>query len=456
MALGASLTDIWDRCVALRRTVSGTGTTRPTYEDSIGEPLSDIAGYRRWTLIGAGLQIWEKGPQDLRLRIREVICENEGTIYKGERICATATTIHCWMLGHNTESALPTVVISHTKRLILKRTMRVISQHGLLKEYGFGLKGCPSCDLKLLYGVPTGQLTIPAPSQGPPFSLYGAEVSVENIGRKATLGGVLVLDGGYYGVTVAHVFAEKDWPAEQKALPDTECILYDSDWAEDTSEDDGDGEEDRDSDFEASAAPSAPFPLDCSDESPSHVSTMEKEQSSGSLRMQNYKLHCLSSQDSSCNMSFPQFDGVDWAIMRITNPDYHGMNGVIIGKSAYRWLYVRQLSDSPPRNSIIVATRKGAVKGIGTGSATSIKVRGDDCLRNVWSIQPEEALGVYVSYLIPAIISATSFVSMQNLPDTRLSNNVMAFANQVVFRTRRFRLMGRRCRVWQPLRNSRR
>ena len=149
-----------------------------------------------------------------------MICENEKTLQKGQRTCATATTIHCWTLGKNQESALPTVVICHSKRLILKRTMLVISQHGLLKAHGFGLRGCPSYDLKLLNSALTGQLTLPALSEGPPSSLCGAEIGAEGSDRKVTIGDLVVIDGKYYGITAAHTFSRSDVDPLAKACPD--------------------------------------------------------------------------------------------------------------------------------------------------------------------------------------------------------------------------------------------
>ena len=139
--------ELGSRFEGVRQALGVAKSTSSTYQDSIGVPLSDIGGYKRWTSIGTGLQKWTDEPDNIRLRIQELIRENEGTIHKGRSFRAAATTYHCWMIGHDVHCVRPTVVISHNAQPILKRTMRIIYRHGILRNYGFGLTGCPSCDL---------------------------------------------------------------------------------------------------------------------------------------------------------------------------------------------------------------------------------------------------------------------------------------------------------------------
>ncbi len=117
-----------------------------SFEDSFGDQLSDLSGRHRWILAGSALQKWH---QDLRDRVGEVLRDNEGEIYKGRSMRGTATLQHCWMMGYDRSYAHPTVIISCDQAVILKRTMRAISQHGILKAAKFALKGIHFCDLKL-------------------------------------------------------------------------------------------------------------------------------------------------------------------------------------------------------------------------------------------------------------------------------------------------------------------
>ena len=119
--------------------------TDPAFADSFGNQLSDLDGRRRWLLGGLALQKWEP---DLQARVREILQENEAELRKGRNVQRTATVSHCWMLGYDAARAHPTVVISCNHATILKRIMRAISQHGVLKEAKFLLKGIPFCDLK--------------------------------------------------------------------------------------------------------------------------------------------------------------------------------------------------------------------------------------------------------------------------------------------------------------------
>lgn len=119
--------------------------TDPAYEDSFGDQLSDLGGRQRWLAVGLALHKWQR---DLRGRVGEVLRENVGEIYKSQSIRGTAT-LNCWMLGYNKTCAQPTVVISCNQTAALKRTYRVISQHGVLKAAKFALTAIPFCDLRL-------------------------------------------------------------------------------------------------------------------------------------------------------------------------------------------------------------------------------------------------------------------------------------------------------------------
>lgn len=139
---------IRDKLTALKQktALAAREPTDLAFEDSFGDQLSDLNGRHRWILAGLALQKWH---QDLRDRVGEVLRENEGEIYKGRSIRGIATLQHCWMMGYGRSYAHPTVIISCDQTVILKRTMRAISQHGVLKAAKFALKGIPFCDLKL-------------------------------------------------------------------------------------------------------------------------------------------------------------------------------------------------------------------------------------------------------------------------------------------------------------------
>ena len=224
------------------------------YRDSFGDRLSDLFGRSRWALTGLALTTWE---QDVRGRINELLQTHHGDIYKGQALCAPSIC-HCWMLGYSQECALPTVVICCSEPATLKKSMRVIIRHQLLKPRGFDIKGIAPYHLQL-YG---GSATVPAssgvhnsadPSRrispevvidpwdsleaellGINVDRYvcGVELVVERSGRKATLGGALIINGNHYGLTSEHVFQDADIATE---LPVSTLEMYDSEWAEEAS-----------------------------------------------------------------------------------------------------------------------------------------------------------------------------------------------------------------------------
>ena len=236
------------------------------YRGSFADQLSSLFGRSRWALRGLALEIWE---QDIRGRINELLQTHHGDIYKDKGVCV-ASICHCWMLGYSRECALPTVVICCSEPTILRRSMRVVIRHQLLKPRGFDIKGIAPYHLQL-YG---GSVPVPASSGGRNSnkpsrgifrepatgsmdsrfrkrpSLYpedeliagkwgrnvcGVELVVEHSLRKATLGGALLIDGKYYGLTSAHVLQDAGITTGSPGSVSQDAQMYDSDWAEQSS-----------------------------------------------------------------------------------------------------------------------------------------------------------------------------------------------------------------------------
>ena len=384
--LGRSLT-------AFRERIVGPVPTNEQYHDSFAEQLSDLDGRCRWALAGKALIIWEGEDirDGLRHRIDELVAEHEAEIYKGRSIRCDATTRHCWMLGSDKAFAHPTVVISHNDEVILKRTMHVIRRSKTLKSQGFNLKGCPNCDLVLLTKNSKARLIhhVDEVTQGLPISLCGAELEVRDPVRKATLGGVIILDGAYYGVTVAHAFTES-----QQALTDklnTNAVLYDSDWAESSSGDER---------LESDEASNRILPI--SPISNTHKKTSRPVMARATSRapwiphdMGDFPVAFISSQNPLRDVDDGTYDDVDWALIEVSNPMYHGMNRVTTKKKEETWLASSSFRSFPPRGSILIVTCKGTVRGLGTGTTCSIKLLGSSRTRIMWSIQTERRLGTY-------------------------------------------------------------
>ena len=197
---------------------------------------------------------------------------------------------------------------------------------------------------------------------------------------------------------MAHAFTEKVSSSNKKQSTSSTCTLYDESWAEDNSEEspeDSSGEDSLEGIINRSAdvLPTL-ITLHGGNKDQTSASMVEASVPSNSSDIGTFEVKSISSQDPLRGRDGLPFDNLDWAMIEIADSGYHGMNGFSLGEPNQEWLYVKALRSSPPQGRIIVATRRGVVKGLGTGSTTSIKLSGSGSFRQVWSIQPDEALGM--------------------------------------------------------------
>ncbi|KAL8826310.1 MAG: hypothetical protein Q9191_003881 [Dirinaria sp. TL-2023a] len=142
--------------------------------------------------------------------------------------------------------------------------MRVILRHQLLPPVGFDLKGMSLCDIRLLAnsisasmgpvnessadGAPrshpagarsSGERASPfAPHNHPEYiSVCGTRLKVAGSTGETTLGGVVLVKGNFYGLTVKHVLHDPCPDFERAGGKANEVRIYDSDWAEEPSSD---------------------------------------------------------------------------------------------------------------------------------------------------------------------------------------------------------------------------
>ena len=455
-----------EKIIALKNKapLAGAERTDPAFENSFGDQLSDLGGRRRWVLVGLALQRWHK---DLRDRLDEVLRENQGEIYKGRGIWGSGMVRHCWMLGYDKTCAQPTVVISCSQSNVLKRTYRVISQHGVLKAAKFALKAIPSCDLRLRmdrrvsflsgedytldengevrlddHGYPIHARNLQSEHQHEhrtehqaviseeeqdgaknvheksgedeekglakesmgltpmngimpvennmdipdddyvPLRFGAEEIFVPESGRPTTLGGFIMVDDVCFGLTTAHAFNEEDggFGARKISGSEADLPLYDSDWADEDSSDDN-AENDG---------------LDLYADS-HQGQQLQRRQKSRGFEEQNYYTTAWNSLHIIAKSRLSNSKGLDWALCELGDWGKYAINGIHLRPELRSPgmpdnLLFRSIKTTPPLGKILVATRRGAVPGIGTGSDCSIKLARDDKYRHVWSVELEESL----------------------------------------------------------------
>ena len=450
-----------DRILALKNKAPLTTgePTDPVYENSFGDQLSDLGGRQRWLVVGLALHKWQR---DLRDRVGEVLKENVGEIYKSQSIRGTAT-LNCWMLGYNKTCAQPTVVISCNQSTALKRTYRVISQHGVLKTAKFALKAILFCDLRLRmdrrvsffsgedytldehgeiqrddhgqpirnfefgsgkhldygtndqarsegqqeqekarYGMKAGEkelgktskeMTLPDETVLMPYDIdasdedhvplrIGAEeIFVPETGRPTTLGGFIMVDDVCFGLTTAHAFTEEDEGFGPKSISGSiaELPLYDSDWANEDSSGDDEG-----------------HGLDLPGQ-PHQERRLQRKRKSRVVEDQFYYTTAWNALHITAKSRLSSAAGLDWALCELGDWGKYAINGVYLrpelrSAGMPEHLRFRSIKSTPPLDKIFVATRSGAVPGIGTGSDRSIKFARDNRYRRVWSVVLEESV----------------------------------------------------------------
>lgn len=409
MELEASTPRLIPGLSAFKRKVGITTSeaTKERFQHSFGAQLSDLGGRSRWILAGFALQDWQ---EDLRERLGELLHETEGEIYKGWSIRDTSMACHCWMLGYERLCAYPTVVVSCNIPAILKRTMRIILRHGIVKSKGFELKGLPGCDLRLLTMAmsdhPKVRLTNDNGKSlgGSLKTLCGTGIVVEGSDRPATLGGVIIVGNKYYGLTVAHMLYGSGATSEEPKVIKQETQLYDSDWAEDSSSDDDDEEnkpylpqmsflkqKDRE---EIGNAVKCHY-----DNTEQYAATLGNGRAHlGNLDCGDLHIVAVSSQDPFRRSEDCSYDTFDWALIELGDPKYHCVNGIIsppdeTEENSFKLLLFKGLEDAPPAEPVFVSTRNGVLRGMGTGSACLIKLPNSDVYRNVWTVDIERELG---------------------------------------------------------------
>jgi hypothetical protein len=115
------------------------------------------------------------------------------------------------MIGKSNESASPTVVFICDTESVLDLIVPKVAKHTHIREMRFKVMSMLTNDFRLLgsnFNQSVSLPGVPLENHHGLISLCGQRILTHASRRQATIGGVILVDDTYYGLTVAHPFVE--------------------------------------------------------------------------------------------------------------------------------------------------------------------------------------------------------------------------------------------------------
>jgi hypothetical protein len=372
-----------------------------------------------WCPRGDLLEKWnqELHPQALRIVGTE---SNLRYIYRRSRK-QCLFILDLWMIseGPDWENAHPTVVAMCISGRVAKRTIQVLESNPQFRDLnlGFGFLAWEE-EVTLLAGSRTAASKI-EPTQSGSLRLCGSRVVITSVPisatsrwNQATIGGVLLLNGTYYGLSTAHVFYQG---AEGKGTdpagdnggdsPGDVCDASEDerDWQDYLNELDGlepsnHGEEAH-SLLATLEEPFANVVYLAQDSSSSDIYRSEMEDSAsnkarshlGNLRLVGFLPKTPSTKPDDLPESIASRGSqwisreLDWALIRIHDPHFWGPN--FFESTSGMTLSTSFVSYSPPYGAVMIATRhKGPRLTRCWGRKVGLMLPGAIGLQEVWCL----------------------------------------------------------------------
>lgn len=179
--------------------------TEEQKKDSVDE--SDFRSFNyngtSWTAWGAAgpvKDIWNDMlfPQVLK----PLLDNNQELVFRGTKQRSNYIVL-CWMVGHHCNSCFPAVIFAYHDLRVSENAIKLMRKSTDLNRFGFQYYP---------YNAKTSS-NAGAPSLADRFQYFGfcgapiiTTNEVKQFQKKATIGGAIVIDGKYFGITVAHAF----------------------------------------------------------------------------------------------------------------------------------------------------------------------------------------------------------------------------------------------------------
>ena len=216
-------------------------STWPNPEQSIGKECLSIGALRCWLPIGPALAAFEVLSKDLK----DLLDKHKDALKQGEPK-PRAISFNMWMTGSEPESSSPTIVFSSKSPRQRAFAKALLKDSKLLDQY-------PGVRIKTLDRMPaiyqagsqepdtigtTRGSTEDVPNDGSEEAIYMFDDSRGSCGaliafgrlRLATMGGILLINGTYYGISAQHSRYESlEYPEDATNEGNSLCFDDDSD-----------------------------------------------------------------------------------------------------------------------------------------------------------------------------------------------------------------------------------
>ncbi|KAI9866905.1 MAG: peptide-N4-(N-acetyl-beta- glucosaminyl)asparagine amidase [Pleopsidium flavum] len=164
-------------------------------------------------------------------KIRDLFQSQSDYLDEGEEDSPTFS-YGIWMIGRDKAHATPTIVLGCKSASVRTRAKNILKGSGILSPFpGIALKKTVRTPEPLAAGDASKSVALdttstiyafggPTEPCGTSIFLGSSDVQRSASRREATMGGIIAVDGLYYGLTVAHVFASDFRPPEGLAQGD--------------------------------------------------------------------------------------------------------------------------------------------------------------------------------------------------------------------------------------------
>jgi hypothetical protein len=329
-----------------------------------------------WWPAGSVLHRWndELFPTIKRIQNEE---GNGKKIFKGQKR-RPSCVIELWMIGDGVDihSILPTIVARCSHMKIAKRTLSVLRKIPSFADLnlGFGFLAWQE-DLGLVGGPEWSKSWIKqsVPLGGSRIFISSNPISPLSTWNRATLGGLVVLNKQYYGLTVAHAFYDDSQDINEEEEDADQSDESDCDSDSDVFQTQSKTSEERHEHYDSSTSKAPDKTLVYSghfeqDLPTSAFTAPEIPNFLAHLRLLGYlpqsheasdlAVHRIDRSNSAKWISAQS----DWALIRILNPLFFGPNRFITPEG--KVIIPSRTSSSPPKGNVYLATGNNQLRTV--------------------------------------------------------------------------------------------